>query len=310
MVYVIFMDGIGQATHFFQGHRITEHEKIRHGYKDGGRFVTFSPDGVAQGNMNREILVFRGAGEDPILWSFIENIKMQTHGMTIAQKAKHLYEQLRAAMPERNPQKNDERMQAMVSHGHLAGTEFLLGDVLATKSAVCRHYSLMFKIAADQIDVPAALVRGNFISESGRGGHAWNEVVLEDGNRILMDVMNGAGCDLYNPYATYYATTKNEYMYDKRVLERAPWLDVTDRYGRPSLYIDTEALPDDHKKSLEIIFERHGIEYQERETTLNSGMTVIAINGGAIQKLRQVMGVERKVQSSRSRRHHVSNTMP
>jgi hypothetical protein len=70
----------------------------------------------------------------------------------------------------------------------------LIGDWMEQSQAgVCRHRSLVFKILADEAGLKAALVRGNYAGRNGAGGHAWNEVALEDGRKVLVDVMhNGA----------------------------------------------------------------------------------------------------------------------
>jgi hypothetical protein len=77
----------------------------------------------------------------------------------------------------------------------LTGKAVLIGDWMdQCQAGVCRHRSLLFKILADEAGLKAALVRGNY-ARSGPPGfaHAWNEVVLDDGQRVLVDVMhNGA----------------------------------------------------------------------------------------------------------------------
>ena len=66
----------------------------------------------------------------------------------------------------------------------------LIGDWIDQGHAgVCRHRSLLFKILADEAGLNAALVRGNY-AERGSPAipHAWNEVFLGDGRRVLIDV--------------------------------------------------------------------------------------------------------------------------
>jgi hypothetical protein len=57
-------------------------------------------------------------------------------------------------------------------------------------AGVCRHRALLFKLMADEAGLKVALVRGVMKSSSQTGGHAWNELHLEDGRRLLVDVMN------------------------------------------------------------------------------------------------------------------------
>ena len=73
----------------------------------------------------------------------------------------------------------------------VAGKPVLLGEWIdQTHAGVCRHRSLLFKILADEAGLKSALVRGNYGSI---GGHAWNELFLDDGRRVLVDVMLKGG---------------------------------------------------------------------------------------------------------------------
>jgi hypothetical protein len=67
-----------------------------------------------------------------------------------------------------------------------------IGDwVDQCQSGVCRHRALLFKVLADEAGLKSALVRGNYAKSGPPGGaHAWNEVFLDDGRRVLVDVMH------------------------------------------------------------------------------------------------------------------------
>lgn len=71
----------------------------------------------------------------------------------------------------------------------------LIGDWLdLCQAGVCRHRALLFKILADEAGLRASLVRGNFAPEGPPGlPHAWNELELSDGDRVLVDVMHNGG---------------------------------------------------------------------------------------------------------------------
>jgi hypothetical protein len=71
-----------------------------------------------------------------------------------------------------------------------AGQEVLLGDVGNLGAGVCRHRSMLFKVMGDEAGLNVALVRGNAGEVGNLGGHAWNEVVFNEGDRVIMDVMN------------------------------------------------------------------------------------------------------------------------
>jgi hypothetical protein len=63
-----------------------------------------------------------------------------------------------------------------------------IGDVLDQSHAgVCRHRSLLFKILADEAGLKTALVRGNYFHAGEGEPHAWNELLLDDGRRFLVD---------------------------------------------------------------------------------------------------------------------------
>jgi len=57
---------------------------------------------------------------------------------------------------------------------------------------VCRHRAVVFKYVADQLRIPCRLVRGDYLSENGTEGHAWN-IVLIDGKNLLCDIMHDPG---------------------------------------------------------------------------------------------------------------------
>jgi transglutaminase/protease-like cytokinesis protein 3 len=62
------------------------------------------------------------------------------------------------------------------------------------QAGVCRHRSLLFKILADEAGLKVALVRGNYARKGPPGvAHAWNEVLLDNGSRLLVDVMHNGG---------------------------------------------------------------------------------------------------------------------
>lgn len=81
-----------------------------------------------------------------------------------------------------------------------ASREVLIGDISDFCSAgVCRHRSVLFKLMADEAKIKAKLVRGNYGTAEESGGHAWNEVTLDDGTTAIVDVMNPQP-DFYFPH--------------------------------------------------------------------------------------------------------------
>jgi hypothetical protein len=71
--------------------------------------------------------------------------------------------------------------------------EVLLGDVpkITGGAGVCRHRSLLFKLLADESGLNVALVRGYHGRDPNKlGAHAWNELKLDDGRVLIVDVTN------------------------------------------------------------------------------------------------------------------------
>jgi hypothetical protein len=63
-----------------------------------------------------------------------------------------------------------------------------IGDFIdQCHAGVCRHRSLLFKLLGDEAGLRTALVRGNYFHAGHGDPHAWNEVVLDDGRRYLID---------------------------------------------------------------------------------------------------------------------------
>eukprot|EP00999_Lentomonas_sp_LEN2_P002867 NODE_731_length_1232_cov_309.337557_g691_i0.p1 GENE.NODE_731_length_1232_cov_309.337557_g691_i0~~NODE_731_length_1232_cov_309.337557_g691_i0.p1 ORF type:complete len:307 (+),score=42.64 NODE_731_length_1232_cov_309.337557_g691_i0:83-1003(+) len=58
---------------------------------------------------------------------------------------------------------------------------------------VCRHRALAFKYICDLEEIPCRLVRGDYFSEKGTEGHAWNIVFIEN-RHYLVDIMHDPGC--------------------------------------------------------------------------------------------------------------------
>lgn len=95
----------------------------------------------------------------------------------------------------------------------------LIGDwVEQCHAGVCRHRSLLFKILADEAGLKTSLVRGNYLQKDPPGiPHAWNEVVLDDGHCVLVDVMHSRG------EAKFPALTDRLVVAHYRKVDGTPW---------------------------------------------------------------------------------------
>lgn len=99
--------------------------------------------------------------------------------------------------------------------------EVLIGDAVSLCGAgVCRHRALLFKLMADEAGLKCVLVRGNYQSSGRTEGHAWNELILADNRRVVVDVMNPQP-DFYFPEVSepslrYYRTVANSSRYGEK----------------------------------------------------------------------------------------------
>ena len=104
----------------------------------------------------------------------------------------------------------------------LTNKPVMIGDWvrLQCQAGVCRHRALLFKVLADEAGLRVALVRGNFARKGPPGvPHAWNELTLDDGQRVLVDVMHNGGKAKFQP------------LNDAEVVERYRKVDGKAWYG-------------------------------------------------------------------------------
>lgn len=200
---------IKQIHQFNNDHRIGANQKISAGYKDGGRRMKFDARGVSINKGNREIITVKDPSEDVQLLIAIGKAKNATrHAQSIEDKAHDLSLLVHNLMPD-NPDDN----------GYVkanTGKEVSLGDLIANGVGVCRHRSLLFKVLADAIGIPTALVRGHYEGPQESGPHAWNEVVGSDGQKMIIDVMHQRSFDMSQQAVTRYNHLDGTKMYDRR----------------------------------------------------------------------------------------------
>jgi hypothetical protein len=174
---------------FNQQHFIGPDVKIPDGYLDGGRRMVIDDEGVP--SSGREILVVNRTRDAQLTADLAYARSPELQKLPPIERVQRLVERIDRTM---TPQ-GGERWVGMTTE--MLADEFtnkpvLIGDwVEQCQAGVCRHRALLFKILGDEAGLKTALVRGNY-SRSGErtGGHAWNEVTLEDGRRVLVDVMH------------------------------------------------------------------------------------------------------------------------
>jgi hypothetical protein len=186
--------GLDQSNAFRAQHRVSAGETIADGFFDGGRRGSVGSDGLV--TSSREVVVV-DRSRDPALRSHLEfarSLRSLSEGERAVQLSRYVdtlmtpkvYSPAGDVIGRGDPEKAVDAWVAQ-RRGH----EVLLGDVGKLGAGVCRHRSLLFKVLADEAGLQVELVRGNMWMPNGYGGgHAWNEVHLSSGARVIFDVMN------------------------------------------------------------------------------------------------------------------------
>lgn len=216
-------DPIEQSIAFNHAHRIGEDQPIVFGMRDGGRHLQFGNDGEPVNEPFREIIVARNPEQDPVLKAVLAFAAAVTERFdSRLEKVDFLADLVAGLLSEggtETVERNVRLIAALGGRGELAGVQVSLGDLIAARTGVCRHRSLLFKVLAEHCGIPCALVRGNYMLPGVEaGGHAWNEVVLENGDRFVVDVMNKFVADLADPELRNYATIEGDLLYRDREL--------------------------------------------------------------------------------------------
>lgn len=177
------------VTTYLKQHYLGPDLQIPDGYIDGGRGMKFDADSHAKSG--REILLVDRTKDTALALDLAFARSPELQALPPLERAQRLAARIDA---ETTPPggirwvgKTTEDFETEFKNKPLYIGEW----VDQCHSGVCRHRSLLFKILADEAGLKSALVRGNYAGSSGaRGAHAWNELYLEDGRRVLVDVMH------------------------------------------------------------------------------------------------------------------------
>ena len=174
---------------YHRKHYVGPGMRIPDGYLDGGRGMKLSEDGIARSG--REILVV-DRERDARLRTHLNFARCEgVRALEPLERAKLLAAYVDFVMSE-----NPNGVHPMKATGKMAdeyeGDAVLIGNVPRICGAgVCRHRSLLFKLLGDEAGLKVALIRGNYGDGETSGGHAWNELFLDGGRRVLVDVTLG-----------------------------------------------------------------------------------------------------------------------
>jgi hypothetical protein len=177
---------------YYKEHFVGPGVLVPDGYVDGGRMMDFDAGGRAKSG--REILVVDRASDAELRkhLEFARSPELQSLGPL--ERAQRLAERIdRLTTPPGGERWVGPAVEQLTRE--FANKPLRIGDVVDLGQAgVCRHRSLLFKILADEAGLKSALVRGNYALNGPRGfAHAWNEIYLDDGRRLLVDVMHNGG---------------------------------------------------------------------------------------------------------------------
>lgn len=208
---------LSQSQNFSLHHRLDEYSKILPGFRDAGRRITFNDAGNMVGTPTREILLVTLPAEDPALNKVLTELREQTAGLPLIQhKTRHIVgyinDLLNAGGVADLNAAAESNLTTLSKGESYAGQEVTLGQVIEGGAGLSRHRALLFKVVADALDIPATLVRGNY-HDGEKTPHAWNEVSLEGGRRLLVDTTLNRICDLSDPQTLAYKTVLDEPVY-------------------------------------------------------------------------------------------------
>ena len=186
-----------QSKNYFKNSIIPADEKILDGFKDGGR------------SGRREIICV-DRKKDIKLQKIIDEVKKDVEGVVpdfdietgkYTDKETYIFDYVK------NLNKHNLDAKKLPE-----GKEMLLGDIIGTESASCRHFALLFKILCDEVGIKSDLVRGEIHNPKNPEesfAHAWNIVEYDDEGYSLFD------CSLDINRIDYLPFYESDSMYER-----------------------------------------------------------------------------------------------
>ena len=167
--------------------------KIPDGYADGGHAMKLDAEGRPRSG--REILLVYRARDAELLKHLAFARSPELQALPPLERARRLAVYIDQETTAPGGGRWDEQTCLLL------GKEFinkavLLGDwIEQAHSGVCRHKALLFKILADEAGLKVALARGHLVNLARpiNEPHVWNELFLDDGRRLLVDVAQKHG---------------------------------------------------------------------------------------------------------------------
>ena len=217
-------DAIAVTRLFSNSHYVGPDTRIPDGFLDGGRGMQVDEFGYAIAG--REIMMVDRRNDDRLRDHLRYARSEELQKLNEVDRATRIARYVdRIFAPPEGRGGSEFRSRQYLAERY-PSQEVLLGNVpLLCGAGVCRHRSLLFKLMADDAGLNVALVRGSYgVDETDVGGHAWNELILENGKKVIVDVMNPQP-DFYfpevgQPSLRGYRTVANQPKYP--VAKRLP----------------------------------------------------------------------------------------
>ena len=308
---------IEQSIAYHRDHRIGESEAIQYGFRDAGRDTDFDEEGAPLMAPRREMLLVKSPEDDPVFGRAVEAARIATAGLNSFQVVDYLNDYVDRLLKKNDPSVNMKLLDRLAGASGAASVEISLGQLIEAKTGVCRHRSLLFKALADQLGLRSALVRGNYIRRGvdrtaaggdDIGGHAWNEVLFENGERLLVDTMHNFVAELTDPLIASYSDVWNKPLYPMAgkpetsrdaanpipSVRDTDWIWVTSPSGGRSAYAYLDALSESERRRLRRALKSHAIRYDRHKTSYGSskGKRPVLRVRGVAQILLKRLGAE------------------
>lgn len=219
-------DGRPAVLAYRMKHYVGPDLSIGDGYVDGGRQMKIEKDGHV--SSSREIITVDRTRDEQLRkaleYAGTDELKKLDPFDRATRLARHVAKMFTPVEGRRHAEEKTGVLAAKYRNA-----EVLIGDVpgITGGAGVCRHRSLMYKLLADEAGLKVALVRGYYGREGARqGGHAWNELHLDDGRLLIVDTMNPQP-DFHFPdksskQAARYFTADHQPMYPQRQPQAPP----------------------------------------------------------------------------------------
>lgn len=180
-------------TAYYKGQHVPPGMSIPDGYIDGGRNMQFDAGGRAVSN--REIIVVDRAGDEELKKHLEFAGAAHLQQLTPRERAVRIAVYVdKITTPPGGQQWTEPAITQLT--GEFTNQPVLMGEILEhCHAGVCRHRALLYKMLADEAGLKAALRRGHLRDRNYPAGypHAWNEIHLDDGTKLLVDSSYRAG---------------------------------------------------------------------------------------------------------------------